>query len=225
MCILCQFSLLLCGFPGSSGLWVFLLRAGELFGEAPLSVRVMLSLGVCAGDSGTCPARVCCSEKAQRFSCLHFSRLQSVPVRGLGGSLCLGQEMRSCALFAGVVASPASLGGGAKLLWVYGVIWVGRDLKDQLIPSPAILSTSPRYSEPCPSWPWPFPGMGQSRFPSVHGHKRNFPAGTETFPWLCPAPAELWEAGDVGTGALPTASGESDVPKPSRTNTCGLTSH
>ncbi|KAF4802862.1 hypothetical protein TURU_021417 [Turdus rufiventris] len=44
---------------------------------------------------------------------------------------------------AGVVASPASLGGGAKVLRVYGVIWVGRDLKDQLIPSPAILSTSP----------------------------------------------------------------------------------
>lgn len=55
--------------------------------------------------------------------------------------------------------------GVLGLLWVYGLIWVGRDLKDHLIPSPAILSASSRYCKPCPAWPWTCPGMGQSQFP------------------------------------------------------------
>ncbi|XP_077035848.1 uncharacterized protein LOC129121459 [Agelaius phoeniceus] len=56
--------------------------------------------------------------------------------------------------------------------------------------------------------------MEQPRFLWVDGHRREFPAGAEAFPLLWPAPAGLWEAEDVGAGALPPAPGESLLSQP-----------
>ena len=43
--------------------------------------------------------------------------------------------------------------------------WVGRNLKDHLVPTPVSWtgtpSTKPGCSKPCPTWPWALPGRGQ----------------------------------------------------------------
>ena len=44
------------------------------------------------------------------------------------------------------------------------MVWVGRDLKDHLVPPPlpwaGTPSTRPGCSKPHPTWPWTLPGMG-----------------------------------------------------------------
>jgi len=44
------------------------------------------------------------------------------------------------------------------------MVWVGRDLKDHLVPSPLPWTgtpfTRPGCSKPCPTWPWTLPGRG-----------------------------------------------------------------
>jgi len=45
------------------------------------------------------------------------------------------------------------------------MIWVGRDLKDHLVPTrlplTGTLPTRPGCSKPHPTWPWTLPGRGQ----------------------------------------------------------------
>jgi len=49
------------------------------------------------------------------------------------------------------------------------MVWVGRDLKDHLVPTPlpwaGTPSTRPGCSKPHPTWPWTLPGTGQPQLP------------------------------------------------------------
>jgi len=53
------------------------------------------------------------------------------------------------------------------------MLWVGRDLKDHLVPTPmpwaGTPSTRPGCSELHPTWPWTLPGRGQEKGTHISG--------------------------------------------------------
>jgi len=50
--------------------------------------------------------------------------------------------------------------------WNHRIVWVGRDLKDHLVPTPlpwaGTAYTRPGCSKPYPAWPWTLPGRGHA---------------------------------------------------------------
>jgi len=87
--------------------------------------------------------------------------------RRVGGSTgdALWKAPPTMAPCEGVLGSRS--GGGRRVIESrsHRVVWVGRDLKDHLIPTPlpwaGTPSTRPGCSEPHPTWPWTLPGRGQ----------------------------------------------------------------
>ena len=93
------------------------------------------------------------SEKNQRF-------LKAVGVRSKITLWYLAYNSR-CHVQKNELKKPAN---GLRLLGNHRMVWVGRDLKHHLVPTPlpwaGTLSTRPGCSELHPTWPWTLPGRG-----------------------------------------------------------------
>jgi len=68
------------------------------------------------------------------------------------------------------------------------MVWVGRDLKDHLIPTPlpwaGTSSTRPGCPKPHPAWPWTLPGRGQPQLSGQPVPVPQHPHDEEFLPYI-----------------------------------------